>query len=416
MLSKLKSKLLLATTVTILVSPIIHAKDITVWSWDKNFNVAAMEKAAEIYKVDHPNVSFNLVNMARPDIEQKLHTMLSAGITSALPDIVLIEDYSSQKYLQGYPGSFAEIKSSDFIPYKVAISSFDGKTYSVPFDTGVTGMFVRTDILKKAGYSMEDLSDITWERYIEVGKDVLQKTGIQLLAVDPNYLAILRMMIQTNHAWYTDKNGNVTLAGNKSLIKSMNLLKELYKSDLIRSTGGWNNWVQASITGKVATVPTAVWFTHTIESREENTGKWGLVSTPRLNIKGAVNAGNNGGGGWYVLNSSENKNKAIDFLKETFGKNKDFYQRILLENGVVGSYTPALSGSAYTQRIKYFNNQKIYADFASWMPNIAEINYGSYTIEAEEAIISVMPMFLKDKLTAEQALIKAEKRLLRQIR
>ncbi|MGR5488851.1 ABC transporter substrate-binding protein, partial [Vibrio alfacsensis] len=64
------------------------AKDITVWAWDPNFNVAIMQEAAEKYEAKHEDVNIKVVDFAKADIEQKLHTMLASGITSALPDVV----------------------------------------------------------------------------------------------------------------------------------------------------------------------------------------------------------------------------------------------------------------------------------------------------------------------------------------
>lgn len=104
---------------------------ITIWAWDPNFNIAIMEKAKEIYLEDHPKVEIEIVDYAKGDLEQKLHTNLASGLTEGLPDIVLIEDYNAQKYLQSYPGSFEDLtdklKYSDFAPYKVGLMTLDKK-------------------------------------------------------------------------------------------------------------------------------------------------------------------------------------------------------------------------------------------------------------------------------------------------
>lgn len=42
--------------------------------------------------------------------------------------------------------------------------------YGVPFDSGATGFYYRTDYLEQAGYSTADLEDITWNEFIEIGK------------------------------------------------------------------------------------------------------------------------------------------------------------------------------------------------------------------------------------------------------
>ena len=100
-------------------------KTITVWAWDAKFNVAIMNDAAQRYQADHPDVTVNVVEMAKADVEQKLNTALASGTTEGLPDITLIEDYNAQKYIKSYPGAFSDLTSSinsaDFAAYKTQI-------------------------------------------------------------------------------------------------------------------------------------------------------------------------------------------------------------------------------------------------------------------------------------------------------
>ena len=92
------------------------------------------------------NLNINVIENAQDDIVQKLNTALGSGTTKGLPNIVLIEDYRAQSFLQSFPDSFYELTDSfnatDFAEYKIAPTSFDGKNYGVPFDTGVTGLLL----------------------------------------------------------------------------------------------------------------------------------------------------------------------------------------------------------------------------------------------------------------------------------
>lgn len=128
---------------------------ITVWAWDPSFNIAIMKEAASRYEAINPDIKIDIVEMAKADVEQKLNTILAAKTTEGLPEIVLIEDYNAQKYLQYYPGSFADLTTKfnydDFAAYKVGVMTLDGKVYGVPFDSGVVGFFYRSDILAEAG-------------------------------------------------------------------------------------------------------------------------------------------------------------------------------------------------------------------------------------------------------------------------
>src|SRR5699024_6581006 len=136
-------------------------QSVTVWAWDETFNIAAVNEAKEFYE----GKDVNVVTMSQDDIVQKLNTSLASGNTDGLPNIVLIEDYRIQGYLQSYPDSFSDlsevVNESDFASYKFAVNKVDDKIYGVPFDSGVAGLFYRTDYLKDAGYEEADLEEIS---------------------------------------------------------------------------------------------------------------------------------------------------------------------------------------------------------------------------------------------------------------
>ena len=391
---------------------------LTIWAWDPNFNIAIMESAKAIYAKDHPNVEIEVVDFAKGDVEQKLHTMLASGTTDGLPDIVLIEDYNSQKYLQSYPGSFADLTDamdySKFAEYKVSLMTLDGKVYGVPFDSGATGFYYRSDYLADAGFSAADLENITWDRFIEIGEIVFEKTGKQMLATDPNDGGLMRVMLNGAGAWYFDKDGNVNLANNPALAEAVRVYAAIVNSPMTKITSGWNEWVGALNSGDVASITTGVWITGSVKAEASQSGSWAVAPTPRLNLSGAVNASNLGGSSWYVLDSSKSKGTAIDFLKQLYAGDVDFYQSILVDRGAVGSYLPSAEGDAYAKADDFFGSQKVYTDFAKWMDQIPALNYGLYTYEADAAIMAQMPSVYEGG-SIEEALKAAEAQLKSQI-
>ena len=81
---------------------------LTVWTWDPNFNIYAINKAAEIYAQDHPGFKVEVSEIQSDDIETRLTTAVSAGDLSTLPDIFLMQDNSFQKYATNYPDIFTD--------------------------------------------------------------------------------------------------------------------------------------------------------------------------------------------------------------------------------------------------------------------------------------------------------------------
>lgn len=394
-------------------------KILTVWAWDKNFNVPIMEKAAKIYSEKNPNVEIKVVDNGRDDIEQKIHTSLSANAINTLPDIVLIEDYAAQKFLTSYPNSFMPLNDyinyNEFAKYKIPPMTVDNKTYGIPFDSGVTGLFYRRDYLKEAGISEERLQNITWKELIEIGKEVKAKTGKQLMAdmalQDPG---IVRVMMQSAGAWYFNEKGEIDFIKNEALKDAILTVKELFNSGVVNQASGWGEWVSNFTSGDVATISTGAWIIGSIKTEKSQSGKWGVAPIPRLDDIKSVNASNLGGSSWYILNK-DNKVTATEFMKAIFAENKEFYDEILTERGAIGTYLPSQGTPSYEAPDAFFDNQKVYQDFSKWMKEIPSVNYGVYVREADQAIVGVLKYIVEDKMSVDEGLEKAEAQLKSQI-
>jgi len=408
---------LLSTGATIITAA--NESKITVWAWDPNFNIPVMDEAKARYNKIHPNVEIEIVEMAKADVEQKLNTVLASGMREGLPDIVLIEDYNAQKYLQAYPGAFAdltnEINHQNFAAYKTELMTLQGRIYGVPFDSGVSALFYRTDILAEAGYQASDLNNITWDQFIQIGKTVKEKTGTAMLGFDPADGGLIRIMIQSAGEWYFDENGVPHIVNNEAIKEAMVTFKKIVDADIIKRTSGWNEWVASFNRGESAAVITGCWIIGSIKAEESQAGKWAAAPTPRLNSPSSVNYTNLGGSSWYVTENSPGKDLAVDFLKKTFAADEDFYQKILVAQGAVGTYLPSLDGSAYTEPDPFFGGQKVFSDLAAWIEKIPPVNYGLFTYEADSAVMVVMPDYLAERIDIDGALRRAEAQLKNQI-
>lgn len=372
------------------------ATELTVWCWSPEFNGAAMKAAAEAYAKAHPDVTLNVVDFDKGALEQKLQTQLAAGVTTDLPDIVLIEDYGAQKYLQSFPDAFepltGKIDYSKFAPYKVSLATVGDKTYSLPFDSGATGLFYRTDLLEQAGFKPADLEGITWDRFIEIGKEVEAKTGHKMIDVDINDAGVIRIMLQSAGSWYFNADGTPNIANNAVLKAALTTYQKILQSGIFKPVSGWNDYTAAFMGGEVASVYTGVWIVGGIKGNQELSGKWGVAPIPKLDgVEGATNFSNLGGSSWYVLASSQNKDTAIDFLNTVWAGDVDFYQKILVGQGAVGTWMPAREGEAYKSSDAYFSGQPVWQNFSDWVQKVPGVNYGIFTNEADQAVLAQIP-------------------------
>ena len=394
--SRLSRSLALAFAGISLTSVSVAAGELTIWCWDPNFNIAAMADATARYTAANPDTTFAINNVTQDEINQKLQTQLLAGVSDGLPDIVLIQDDNIQRFLQSFPGAFVPLSDSidmtKFADYKVAAATYEGKSYSLPFDSGVTGLFYRADYLEEAGYTPADVQDITWDRLIEIGKDVLDKTGKQLIGMDFNDDGQIIMMMQSTGSWYLTEGNEPNILDNPALRESLEVFQEMSQAGLLKPVSDWTSYTGSFTSGDVATVPQGVWITGTIKSMPDQAGQWRVAPLPKLNdVEGATHYSNNGGSSWYVLSSSQNQEEAIDFLKTVWAEDVDFYQGILVNQGAVGSLLAAREGDAYKASDDFFSGEPVWQNFSDWLSQVPAVDYGTFTPEARLAVRAQLP-------------------------
>ena len=163
---------------------------LSVSAWDKSFNIPALEAAAKDYQENvDPDFKLNINEVSQSsDIENSITLAGSAGDYSTLTDIVLFQDHWIQKYVTDYPDAFQDINDvdidwTDFAEEKLSFSTIDDKHYGVPVDNGTVVAAYRIDLLEEAGHSIDELKGCTWDKFIEIGEDVYNKTGKYLLSM-----------------------------------------------------------------------------------------------------------------------------------------------------------------------------------------------------------------------------------------
>ena len=368
------------------------SNELTVWCWDATFNIPAMEEAEKIYQKDHPDVNVSVVETSWEDIQTKLTTAATSGQTDTLPDIILMNDTALLNNVENYPDLFADLSDSGidfskFASYKTAIGTVDGKNYNVPFDSGVTALFIRTDVIGEAGYSIDDFTDITWSKFIELGEDVLAKTGKPLLSAQAGGPDLLIAMLRSAGDSMFDEDGNPNFAGNDVVAEAVEDYETMVDKGILVEVNDWDQYIGTINNGTVASVVNGCWITSTIQAQEDQSGDWGVTTMPRLdNAPNATNYSNNGGAGWMVMNDSPNKDLAIDFLKNTFASSTELYDTILPTTGAVATYLPAAESDAYSQENEFFGGDKIYERFANYGAEVPAITLGQYWEEAKSAL------------------------------
>ncbi len=392
---------------------------ITIWWWDPNFNGYSMKQAAAVYAKLKPSVTIENVDMAQ-DLEAKIAAGLQAG-GAGLPDITLYQDFRIEQLLRDFPDAFVDLKAagvdySKFAKYKVGPMTVGGKVYGIPFDTGSTGLWLRTDYLKAAGLNPDSYAgkNLKWSDVIKMGVTVKAKTGKPLMAYQSDNFDMVRIVVQSTGGQFFKPDGSLNLRSD-AVKKSLTLFKDLNDNGLLYAIVGWSDWINAINSDKAAGFLNAIWMVGSVKSRPENAGKYMIIPTPLIEgVPGAANASNNGGSSWYVFASSPNKALAIDFLKSVWATSTPdtlaFYNTILKGAGAMGCFLPSLKGPNYTAKDDFFyKSQAVYQDFAKWMEKVPVLQYGPDYYPMREAFAHAVQSYFAGKLkTVDETLAAAE--------
>lgn len=387
-----------------------QAVQLTVWCWDPGFNVYAMNEAVKIYRQNHPNVTIDVVETAWDDIQQKLTTSLSANQTGNLPDILLMQDNAVQKNISTFPSAFLSIDGSidvsQFAQYKVDAATVNGKPYGVPFDNGASATFLRRDIVEQAGLQVSDFNEITWDRFIELGKIIKDKTGVSMISAVGNENDLVPAMLQSAGAWFFDEAGNVNIANNAALKEAARVYKGMVDAGVIMLVADWNAYI-ASLKNVASTV-NGCWIIGSITANADQSGKWVVATTPRLDIPGGTNYSSVGGSSWLVMANSKNPSVAMDFLNATFAGSAQLYDTILPSSGAIATWLPASKSSVYGEPSAFFGGQKIYTDIVDYAGKVPRIKFGIFNYEARNSVALALADIVKGT-PIDTALEKAQK-------
>lgn len=397
----MKKLLALALTLCMLLSLCSFAaaeadKKLTIWTWDPTFNIAAMKVAKEMYQQEHPEVEIDIQEVLSEDIETKVITAASAGDLSTLPDILLVQDNSFQKFATNYPEVYADLTDlydyTDFAPAKVAYSTLNGRHFGIPFDAGTAIATYRTDYLAEAGYTIADLTDIDWDRFLEIGRDVKAKTGRPMLSGQAGALDTVLMMLQSCGSSMFTEEGSVNLKNNEELKEVLGYYSTMVKEGIFIEVNTWDEYIGILSNASVVGTINGCWILGTILSLDSQKGLWDLTNMPKLvKAENATNYSNNGGSSWAVINGKDVE-LAVDFMKVY--RNVDFYNTILPTTSAIATWAPAKEAPAYTAPNEFYNNQPIFATIVEYTGKVPANITGAYYYDARSALGTAVTNYL----------------------
>lgn len=368
---------------------------LTAWAWDASFNIPALQAAADDYKANvDPDFELEIVEQSQSeDIENAITLAGSSGDYSTLPDIFLFQDHWIQRYVADYPDAFVDIADADvnwddFAPEKVSYSTINGTHYGFPVDNGTVICAYRVDLLEQCGYTIDDMTGISWDDFIKIGEEVYNTTGKYLLSMDGDGNDLVYMMLQAEGVSQF-KDGKPYIVENEKLVEVVNKIVEMVQKNVLYLANEWNDYTNQTIIGDmVAGVMNGNWIIPTIEQVTENSGKWEITSMPTLG--GGEGYASNGGSSLYISSNCQDPQLAKDFLSYTFGGSTATYDAALEKGGVITTCISAGESDAYNQGVEYFNDTPIYADIVKMGANVPVIEQSDYHYTCRQYIAAAI--------------------------
>ena len=390
--------LLLAAMMVLSMTSAFAAEDgkITIWTWDPNFNIASMKVAKEMYQAEHPEVEIIIEEVLSEDIETRVITAASSGDISNLPDIMLCQDNSFQKMVLSYPEVYANITGKyDFEGFgagKLAYSTVNGQNHGIPFDAGTVVATYRTDYLAAAGYTVADLTDIDWDRFIEIGRDVKAKTGLPMLTGQAGSIDTVLIMMQSCGASMFNEDGSVNFVNNEAVKMVLQYYKTMVQEGIFIEVNTWDEYCGTLSNGSVVGTINGCWILGTIMGVPEQAGLWALTNMPKLDgIEGATHYSNNGGSSWALVNGTD-IDLALDFMG--MYRNVEFYNAILPTTSAIGTWAHAKEGSNYTAGNEFYNGEPIFATIVEFTAYVPANQTGAYYYDARDALGTAVTNYL----------------------
>lgn len=395
---------------------------LSVWSVNE-LHTAMFEFGEEAYNKKHPEapIEVNVEILPNAEMANKLLIALQSG--TGAPDVADINlnffSNFTARDCQLIPlndlveRAFGEgnYEKSRFDLYKV-----DGNNYAIPTHVGATVTFYNMEIIEKAGFTIEDVNAIeTWDQYCEMGKTVLEKTGIPMTCFEvSNQRPFWPLIVQHGGDYVTAE--NEVILDSESNIEVLNYMNDMYKSGIAVQAGGGSTAVEEFYTfmntGKVASLTMPSWFmSRFLNYMPDLKGNVAIRPMPVFE-SGEPRTVGIGGTGTSITNQCQNPEIAKEFLYEaklSYDANVNIWKVLAFDPVNLDTWKDPelLKASEYFYNESFF---EIMGDYISECksPANAELSVAAQDLVNNTILYSV---FVDQSKTPEEALKSAAKEL-----
>ncbi|MCZ7430008.1 ABC transporter substrate-binding protein [Micromonospora sp. WMMA1949] len=289
------------------------SKTFEFWSF-ANINQKA---DVDVYTKAHPDVRIKLTEVgSTTETAQALTAALAGG---KVPDLVLIQADDLPKFMQS-PDNFVDLTTlgandikGNYLDWVMAQSTTkDGKIIGVPTDVGGLAVAYRTDLFKAAGLptDRDEVSKLwpTWDEFINVGKQYVQKTGKPFVDNTPTSVFFQAVNQGSQRYYSADRQLDYD---NEQVKAAFDVTLKAFGAGISAKQGSFSSgWTAAMKKGDYAVVCSPSWMLSQMKTNApETNGKWDIATIPG-------GSGNWGGSFLAIPKRAKNAKAAWNYINE----------------------------------------------------------------------------------------------------
>lgn len=373
--------------------------------------------AIPVWQRMHPDVEIKLVSRSFSDHHTAMITALSTSTN--VPDVMAVEVSYMGRFLAGTGLQDLTQKPFDIkdVQSKFAPFAFDqatgasGAVGGVPTDIGPGTLLYRTDLLKKAGVTEEELTR-SWDSFVAAGRTIKAKTGAYLVA-NANDIKdiVIRSNIKPGDGIYFDAAGDV-IVDSPRFVRAFELARKVRLEKLDGRIGAWSNeWAQGFKNGTIANQMSGAWLVaHMSKWLAPNTkGLWRATQLPE-------NSWAAWGGNFFAIpRNAKNKTLAWEFI-QLMTLSRDVQLDGFKTQDAFPALLEAHADKYFEQPIEFLGGQKARNVWRDAALKVKAIKVNKLDPIADEIINTELDKVLNQGKDIPTALADAKKLLARRVR
>jgi len=364
------------------------------------------------FKDSNPDIDVEFIDSG-DGYSAKVATALASG--SELADIAGAQD--NQIKLWADTGGMADISEymapyeDKIVPYKLANSTYQGKTYGIPWDGSPCLLYYRRDVCEQ--YNIDPEAIETYDDWLAVGQQLVGQsdnkhrlTGLE----KTNYFPSLNWIRQQGGGLY-DLEGMKVIIDAPEAVETLEFLKTLWDSDTIfQNMDMWGTQQASYKDGSSAIFPQAIWMANSIKGNApETAGKWGVAPLPAW-VRGDSGTYTYGGSQLMIPITSKHKEEAFKFCE--YSCLTQAGSEVLWTSGdLFPVLKDAENWEIINEQSDWYGGQAALRMFAEANGKVTSYNFGIGWAEGRDIYTQAVGEVLNGDKTPEQALADAAKEI-----